>query len=115
MWTAAGLSLARFGTLAAVVFSSTSSLTARSRTGSSIITTERYGFDLFDTIFSRFTSDFVPSKMILQSYFFSNIGMTVGSMKALWLAAPPMMISFGWLRTMAGNPTVATAAVPARK
>jgi hypothetical protein len=36
-------------------------------------------------------------------------------MKALWLAAPPMMISFGWLRTMAGNPTVATAAVPARK
>jgi hypothetical protein len=36
-------------------------------------------------------------------------------MKALWLAAPPMTISFGWLVTMAGNPAVAAAAVPARK
>src|ERR1041384_2660646 len=95
MWTAAGFTLERLGTLAADVFSSTSSFTARRRTGSSIITTERYGFDLFGTIFWRFTSDFVPSKMILQLYFFSNIGITVGSMNALWLAAPPMTISFG--------------------
>src|SRR5213592_661415 len=102
-------------TAAKVVFSITSSLTARMSTGSSIITTERYGFDLFETIFSRFTSDFVPSKMTLQPYFFSNIGMTVGSMNALWLAAPPMTISFGWLCTMAGNPSVAAAAVPAMK
>src|SRR5262250_480329 len=109
MWMAAGLSFAMLGTVADVSFSTTSSFTASRSTGSSIMTTDRYGFALFETIFSRFTRDLVPSKTILQAYFFSNIGMTVGSMKALWLAAPPMMISFGWLRTMAGNPTVATA------
>src|SRR5712692_778493 len=48
--------------------------------------------------------------MILQPYFFSNMGMTVGSMNALWLAAPPMTSSFGWLPTMAGTPSVDTVA-----
>src|SRR5881296_1459630 len=110
MWIADALSFAMFATFAGVIFSITSSFTASSRTGSSIITTERYGLVLFDTIFSRFTSDLVPSKMILQPYFFSNIGMTVGSMNALWLAAPPITISLGWLRTMAGKPARATAA-----
>src|SRR2546426_4641738 len=110
MWMAAALSFAMFATFAGVIFSITSSFAASSRTGSSIITTERYGLVLFETIFSRFTSDLVPSKMILQPYFFSNIGMTVGSMNALWLAAPPMTSSFGWLRTMAGTPSVDTVA-----
>src|SRR2546422_1393523 len=57
---AAGLSFARLGTFAGVIFSITSSFTASSSTGSSIITTERYGLALFETIFSRFTSDLVP-------------------------------------------------------
>src|SRR5712691_4384145 len=51
--------------------------------------------------------------MILQPYFFSNMGMTVGSMNALWLAAPPMTSSLGWLPTMAGTPSVDMAAAPA--
>src|SRR6266446_381187 len=84
---AAGLSFARLGTFAGVIFSITSSFTASSSTGSSIITTERYGLALFETIFSRFTSGLVPSKRIVQPYFFSNMGMTVGSVNALWLAA----------------------------
>jgi len=41
MWIAAGLSFERLGTFAGVIFSITSSLTARRRTGSSIITTDR--------------------------------------------------------------------------
>ena len=74
MWIAAGFSFAMFGTLAGVSFSSTPSFAARIITGSSIITTDRYCFALFDSIFSRFTSDLVPSKTILQLYFFSNMG-----------------------------------------
>src|SRR5881392_1173150 len=50
---AAGLSFARLGTFAGVIFSITSSFTASSSTGSSIITTERYGLALFETIFSN--------------------------------------------------------------
>ena len=61
MWIAAGLSSARFGTFAAVSGSSTPSLTARIMTGSSICTTERYCLSLFFCIFSRFTSERVPS------------------------------------------------------
>src|SRR5215468_6519870 len=112
MWIAAGLSLLMFGTFAGVIFSSTFSLTASRSTGSSIITTERYGFDLLETIFSRFTSDFVPSKTILHAYFFSNIGMTVGSMNALWLAAPPMTISLAWLHAIVGKPSEEAATTP---
>src|SRR5215467_13162760 len=102
MWIAAGFSFAMFGIWAGVSFSMTSSLTARISTGSSIITTDRYGLVLFDTIFSRFTSDLVPSKTILQLLAFSNIGITVGSMNALWLAAPPMTISRAWARANRG-------------
>src|SRR2546428_12741840 len=112
MWMADALSFAMFATFVGVIFSITSSFTASSRTGSSIITTERYGLALFETIFSRFTSDLVPSKRIVQPYFFSNMGMTVGSMNALWLAAPPMTGSFGWLLTRAGTPDVDTVAAP---
>src|SRR5215471_8838255 len=117
MWIAAGFSFVRFGTLAGVSFSMTSSLAARMSTGSSIITTDRYGLALFDTIFSRFTRDLVPSKTILQLYFFSNIGMTVGSMNALWLAAPPITISLAWLHAIVGKPSeeaATTLPVPAR-
>jgi hypothetical protein len=53
--------LARLGTLAGVSFSISPSLTARIITGSSICTTERYCRSLFFCIFSRFTSDRVPS------------------------------------------------------
>jgi len=68
---------------------------------------------LFETIFSRLVSDRVPSKTILQLCFFSKSGMTVGSMNALWLAAPPTTISFRWAWTRAGAPRLAAAAAPA--
>lgn len=42
-------------------------LTARIITGSSICTTERYSEPLFFCIFSRLTSDLVPSKMIFSA------------------------------------------------
>src|SRR5262245_26641616 len=112
MWIAAGFSFIRFGTFAGVSFSMTSSLAARMSTGSSIITTDRYGLALFDTIFSRFTRDLVPSKTILQLCFFSNIGMTVGSMNALWLAAPPITISFAWLRAITGKASEEAVTMP---
>src|SRR5262245_8672097 len=112
MWMAAGFSFDRFGTLAGVSFSMTSSLAASMSTGSSIMTTDRYGLALFDTIFSRLTRDLVPSNTILQLCFFSNIGMTVGSMNALWLAAPPITISLAWLRAIAGNPSEEAATTP---
>ncbi len=47
--------------MAGVIFSSRPSWTAGIITGSSIMTTERYCLSLFFCIFSRFTSERVPS------------------------------------------------------
>src|SRR5262249_27578507 len=48
-----------------------------------------------------------------QSCFFSNSGMTSGSMNALWLAAPPITISFlAWARPRAGAVTASRAPTP---
>jgi len=55
----------------------------------------------------------VPSYTILQSYFFSKNGCTIASTQGLWLAAPPITISFGCACRIEGAEMIANALTPA--
>ncbi len=79
------------------------------------MTTERYCLSLFFCIFSRLTSERVPSKTILQLYFFSTTGAITVSTKVLWLAAPPTTSSLVWARRMRGAARAAVAAPAAAR
>src|SRR6218665_986978 len=92
MCTVPGLSFARLGMAPALSLSSPLSLTAAIITGSSISTTDMEGLLLLLSIFSRLTSERVPSNNTLQPVCFSNTGIN-GSRKILWLPAPPTTIS----------------------
>src|SRR5882672_8290334 len=115
MWMVPGFSAARLGTLAGVSFSSRPSATAGIMTGSSIMTTERYCLSLFFCIFSRLTSERVPSNTTLQEYFFSTTGAITVSTKVLWLAAPPTTTSLVWARRRRGAENAAVAAPAAAR
>ena len=115
IWIVPALSKARAGILAGVSFSSRPSATAGIITGSSIMTTETYCLSLFFCIFSRLTSERVPSNTTLAPSFFSKAGAMTLSTKLLWLAAPPTTISLVWARRMRGAASVAVAAPAAAR